>query len=220
MKFIGRVSLFCVIGLLCFSGGVYANSAYLHWFYPNKTEHTESGRKVGTEANTETDTAYTRRESLAVDSREEDIITCDTAFVIEEYDKNTDITAEHEEEIPGKYIGMDREGFVDAMYSYESSPPLEEQQRGLISVEVLAFSRSKIRIRKNYQLIEEPSEELFYLVAENHYITVYTEDMQNVYLYTDICVEELPEELQEEIIQKKPVSGESNLYHFLESYSS
>lgn len=57
-------------------------------------------------------------------------------------------------------------------------------------------------------------------MAENHYITVYAQDMQTIYLYTDIRVENLPERLQEEIIQKKMIAGESNLYHFLESYSS
>ena len=37
---------------------------------------------------------------------------------------------------------------------------------------------------------------------------------------TDILVESLPEELQKEIIQKKFVEDEGNLYDFLESYSS
>ncbi len=87
-------------------------------------------------------------------------------------------------------------------------------------MEVLVFSGERVKIRKNYQMIETPAEEIFYLVAENHYITVYREDMQTVYLYTDIRVENLPEGMQEEIIQRKLISGESTLYHFLESYSS
>lgn len=216
MKFIGRVSLFCMAGLLGFAAGIYANSAYLNLFYPNKTEE-KNFQVYTTDIGTE-DSGI--QESLPAGSSAPDVITCDTVFFIEEYDKNTDITAEHEEEIPGKYIGMDRESFVDAISSYELSPPLEEQQRGLISIEVLSFSGERIRIRKNYQIVEQPAEEIFYLVAENHYIVVYMEDMQNVYLYTDICVENLPEELQEEIIQKKLISGQGALYHFLESYSS
>ena len=38
MKFIGRISLFCVAGLLIFTAGAYANSVYLKWFYPNREE--------------------------------------------------------------------------------------------------------------------------------------------------------------------------------------
>lgn len=215
MKFIGRVSLFCIIGLLGFAAGIYANSAYLHLFYPNQRQEREPAPYTA-----EMETEEAQQESLPADSRRMDIITCDTVFAIEEYDKNTDYFTEHTEEVPGKYIGMDRESFVDAMVSYEMSPPLEEQQRGLISVDVLSFSGERVLIRKNYQTIQEPEEELFYLVAENNYITVYKEDMSNVYLYTDIRVESLPETLQEEIIQKKLVSGQGALYHFLESYSS
>lgn len=216
MKFIGRVSLFCVIGILGFAAGVYVNSSYLHLFYPNKGQE----QPYITAKETNIQSIRQGQESVAADSKSPDVITCDTVFVIEEYDKNTEMTAEHEEEIPGKYIGMDRESFVDAMEAYELSPPLAEQQRGLISVEVLSFSGSRVLIRKSYCFVSEPEETVFYLVTEDHYITVYTQDMQNVYLYTDICVEELPEELQEEIIQKKLISGEADLYHFLESYSS
>ncbi len=221
MKLIGRVSLFCIAGVSLFTAGAYANSVYLKWFYPNKEESQESREFVPyTEELKDAEDGSVIWESLPADSQSGDVITCDTVFDIEEYDRNTETTAEYEEKIPGKYIGMDRNGFIDAMSAYEMSPPLEEQQRGLISVEVLAFSQERVRIRKHYQMIESPGEEIYYLVAENHYITVYHEDMQNVYLYTDICVENLPEVLQEEIIQKKLISGESTLYHFLESYSS
>lgn len=221
MKFIGRFSLFCMIALLGFCLGAYANSVYLKWFYPNREEVREQKEFMPYAATEETEGRKAEiTDSLPAGSRQSDVITCDTVLVIEEYDKNTDITAEHEESIPGKYIGMDRENFVDAMESYALSPPLEEQQRGLLSVEVLTFSGEKVSIRKNYQILEEPAEDIFYLVAENHYITVYAQDMQTIYLYTDIRVENLPETLQEEIIQKKMIAGESNLYHFLESYSS
>jgi len=225
MKFIGRVSLFFIIGLIGFGVGIYANSTYMHLFYPNQQERKFSLYSQREEEISESEPAAREdgaqaSESLPAGSRTSDVITCDTTLIIEEYDKNTDSTAEHREEVPGKYIGMDREGFVDSMASYELSPPLEEQQRGLISVEVLSFSGQQVRVRKNYQIVEEPREELFYLVAENHYITVYTEEMDEVYLYTDIRVEDLPEELQEEIIQKKLISGQGDLYHFLESYSS
>lgn len=218
MKVIGRISLFCIAGLLGFAAGICSNAAYLHFFYPNR----EIGQEpiVRIEEIKQEDLQEKEPESIPADSKQADVITCDTVFAIEEYDKNTEMTALHEEEIPGKYIGMDRENFVDAMESYELSPPLEEQRRGLLSVEVLSFSGSKVLVRKSYQVVAEPEEEVFYLVAENHYITVYRQDMQSVYLYTDICIENLPEELQEEIIQKKLISGEADLYHFLESYSS
>lgn len=228
MKIIGRISLFCVAGLLGFAAGICSNAAYLRLFYPNRETGQEPivrieeiTRENLQEKEPESVPAENiPAESVPADSKQADVITCDTVFAIEEYDKNTEITALHEEEIPGKYIGMNREDFIDAMESYELSPPLEEQRRGLLSVEVLSFSGGKVLVRKSYQIVAEPEEEVFYLVSENHYITVYRQDMQSVYLYTDICVENLPEELQEEIIQRKLISGEADLYYFLESYSS
>lgn len=216
MKFIGRVSLFFIIGILGFAVGIYASWSYQEHFYPNKNAESRMQPYALEDDKSRTE----QTENLQVTQQPEAVITCDTAFIVEEYNKNTDTVAAHEEEIPGKYMGMDRASFVDAMCSYEMCPPLEEQKRGLVSVEVLSFAPNRVLIRKNYERKEEEPEKIFYLVAEDHYITVYTEDMQSIYLYTDINMEELPVSLQEEIIQKKLISGESSLYHFLESYSS
>lgn len=229
MKAIGKISLFFICGVVLFGSGVYAGSLCEKWFYPNKnisegaiperiseSRRSESVPEMSPYEAQESEEA----EHIQVNQKDDAIITCDTVLEIEEYDKNMDSSVIHEEAVQGKYIGMDRTEFVESMDLYAMSPPLEEQKRGLISVEVLSFSRDRICLRKDYQVVEEPSEPVFYLTAENHYVVVYEEDMQNVYLYTDILLDDLPESVQEEIIQRKLISGEGELYHFLESYSS
>lgn len=220
MRLIGRISLLCIISVLGFFAGAYANAAYLKWFYPNRLKQQEISIEENIEKTGLEEDTPGMMPSIQTSGTAKQVITCDTVLMVEEYDKNTDITVSHEEDIPGKFMGMNREAFADAMQSYALSPPLSEQKRGLISVEVMSFSRKQVVLRKTYQILEEPSEQVFYLVAEDHYITVYTQDMQEVYLYTDIKVTELPCQLQEEIIQKKLINGEDALYHFLESYSS
>lgn len=223
MKFISRVSLFCAIGILGAVLGIYGNKTYEKLFYPNRLTQQQLIQKKQSGQEQTIEKKIHSRESadgVPADTQAEAVVSCDTVFLIEEYDKNTKITATHKEKMPGKYMGMNREAFVDAMMSYEMSPPLEEQKRGLLSVEVLIFSEERVLLRKSYEMIEAREDEQFYLVAEDHYITVYMEDMQNVYLYTDIHLEDLPSGLQEEIIQRKLITGESNLFHFLESYSS
>lgn len=229
MKAVGKISLFFICGIILFGSGVYAGSLCEKWFYPNKNITQKAVPERGTELKRSEIppemTPYEAQESeevehIQVNQKDSEIITCDTVLEIEEYDKNMDSTVTHEESVQGKYIGMDRTEFVESMDLYAMSPPLEEQKRGLISVEVLSFSRERIRLRKDYQVVEEPAEPLFYLTAENHYVVVYKEDMQNVYLYTDILLEDLPVSVQEEIIQRKLISGEGELYHFLESYTS
>lgn len=49
---------------------------------------------------------------------------------------------------------------------------------------------------------------------------VYLDDQTSIYEYTNIRVEELPEELQNEIREGKRLEGKDKLYGFLENYSS
>lgn len=205
-----------MLGLAVFTAGAYANSIYLKWFYPNRLEETpfipyESQNTVREEENVSL---------VPATGGEKEAVTCDTFFSVEEYDMLTETSVLRDEPVPGKYLGMEREEFLQAMEAYEMSPPLSEQERGFVSLEVLSFSSDRISVRKNYRMETVEPEPLFFLVCEDNYITVYEEDMRTVFLYTDISVEELPFDVQEEIMQKKPVSGEGALYHFLESYSS
>ena len=50
--------------------------------------------------------------------------------------------------------------------------------------------------------------------------TEQTEQQTSIYEYTNIRVEELPEELQNEIREGKRLEGKDKLYGFLENYSS
>lgn len=72
-------------------------------------------------------------------------------------------------------------------------------------------------VRKSYEPEEDQG---FFLLNENHYVVVYNQKLTEVYMDTDILVEDLPQKLQEEIINMKFVEDEGELYNFLESYSS
>ena len=60
----------------------------------------------------------------------------------------------------------------------------------------------------------------FYLGNDEGLITVYRTDTDEVYEYTNIVIENLPKNLQEEIQRKKYILNEEELYNFLESYTS
>lgn len=72
----------------------------------------------------------------------------------------------------------------------------------------------------------EPVEEVtgetyqFVLVDNNDYVTVYSLPENVVYEYTDVIMDILPIELQEEIRQGKFLKNEEELYNFLENYTS
>ncbi len=120
--------------------------------------------------------------------------------------------------LPDRYIGMDREQFLQAMENYENAPPLSEQERGFVSLEVVSFSRERVVVRKNYRFVQPSAS--FYLAVYNNEVIVYLEDKETVYIETHIQLDSLPEQLQKQIIEMMWIENEEKLYSFLENYSS
>jgi len=58
------------------------------------------------------------------------------------------------------------------------------------------------------------------LVNNDNYVTVYQLPENEIYEYTDVIMDVLPAELQEEIRQGKYLRNEEELYNFLENYTS
>ena len=145
-----------------------------------------------------------------------DTTTCDTAYHVLVCDLTQGTEHEEIEDLPLSYIGKNRAQLMDLLDTYNESPPLEEQTKGFQGMELVAFSRTDITVRKTYET------QLFYccVVVEDDYLTVYDEKRENVILYTDIRLQDLPDQLAQEIIDGKYFKTEQDLYHFLESYSS
>ncbi len=60
----------------------------------------------------------------------------------------------------------------------------------------------------------------YVLLEEDGYVAVYHWDRKNLFSTTDISVADLPQDLQEEIREGKPIENEAQLYNFLENYTS
>lgn len=67
----------------------------------------------------------------------------DTEYVLEEADIVRGTTVETSWKIPHKYIGMNRENFLETMELYAAHPPLSEIERGFVGLEVLSFPGKK-----------------------------------------------------------------------------
>ena len=59
-----------------------------------------------------------------------------------------------------------------------------------------------------------------YILAQDGLLTVYDSERRHVILYTDISLFDLPQNVQQEILDGKEVRSEQELYNLLESYSS
>lgn len=210
MKFVKRISLFFIIPMGMYAFGFYSHMKLQEEFYPGKFRAEEVEQK----------SLEVREQPQIIPTslEEAQVICADTQYIIEEADLKKDTTVETKWKVPDKYIGMDRQQFVKEMELYQQSPSLKDQELGIVSVEVVSFSRDRVKIRKNYIFKELCTS--FYLVNEKNYVVVYSDDLKTVYMSTNILLDSLPDDLKQEIIQNKYIATEEELYNFLESYSS
>lgn len=225
MKFVKGIGLFFVYPLVLFGLGFYAGVCATHFFYPGeqKKEMMEQDLKSEELYFEEDDCMdYEKTDngnpaSLEA-SNDAETLCVETEYVLEECDIDGNTTVETTWKLPDKYVGMNREQFLEAMELYEAFPPLSEMERGFVSLEVLSFSRKRVVVQMNYRYVRPGKG--FYLAVYNNEVLVYLEDKETVFIETDIMLEQLPQKLQQDIIDMMWLESEEELYNFLETYSS
>lgn len=235
MKIVKRISLFIIYPLVMLGVGFYAGVQSTHFFYPEQYRESFPPAEPDDGQNQNV-IDLLEQEPLDVpvdygiagdaedgqDAKEvlanSETLCVDTDYILKETNILDHTEMEIVKRLPEKYIGMNREQFLTVMDIYQAFPPLSEQQRGFVGLEVLSFSRERVVVRMNYQYIQPSTS--FYLAAYDNKVWVYLEDKQTVYIETDIRVDLLPEELQQKIMQMMWVENQEELYNFLENYSS
>lgn len=208
MKFVKRISLFFIYPLSMFSLGFAANMAIMEFFYPGDEKTVIMPEEPEVEV----------KEQIQVSVSDEPVVTADTQYIVQEYDMGDTTVQENEVKAPDKFIGLDRERLAEEINNYNQNPSLTDLEKGFRYMELVSFSDKKVVVKKSYELPKE--DKGFFFMNENHYVVVYDQSLSEVYMNTDILVEDLSAELQEEIIQMKYVENEKELFNFLESYSS
>ncbi len=214
MKFVKGIGLFFIYPLTMLAIGFYAGAWTFRYFYPGAVQPDRSVQEAAPVPEPDKDM---QEEALYAASSSETLYV-GTEYVLEETDILHHTVVETTWRLPDKYVGMNREQFLAAMDIYAASPPLSEQERGFVGLEVLAFSRERVVIQMNYRYIQPSS--VFYLAAYDNKVLVYLEDRETVYIETEIRLDSLPEEMQQEVMQMLRVESEEELYGFLETYSS
>lgn len=217
MKFLKGVSLFFIYPCIMLGSGMYIGILLNNYFYPRQIQYVEVPVPMP-QATAEPVEEEPSVESVEAGAQQKEVINADTVYIIEEYDTRRDTLVETVWNIPPKYMGMDRDTFVTAMELYAASPPLSEQERGFVGLEVRSFSSSRVVVRMNYAYVEPTKS--FYLKVADNYIVVYCDDEETIYMYTSISALTLPEAVQTQVVKGMFIEDEAELYHFLETYSS
>lgn len=205
MRVVKRVSLFFLYSVIMMAVGFGGSFVLQEYFYPGKQQKHSLAEETEAEESVPLEAA----------SYERPVITADTEYLVLSYDMLSGAEEEMVEVTPDKFIGLDRQKLELELKEYAESPSLTDLEKGFSHIELLSFSPSEVVVRKSYK-----KEEGFFLLNENHYVVVYDKNLNFLYMNTGILTEELPEDLQNEVIRMKFVENESELYHFLESYSS
>lgn len=217
MKFVKRISLFFVIpmGILCI--GILCGMLVSGYFYPG--ENKVKQQEIAAVPQNSPDLEEPKDEkSVSVEAVDRLVLNSETVYVLEETDVTDGTVVESTLKLPDKYIGMSREEFLASMEIYELSPPLKEQKKGFIGLEVLSFSPEKVVVQMNYAFADAMKD--YYILVEDHYLVVYLGDKKTLYMYTEIKLEELPQNIQQQVIDGMYMENEEKLFSFLESYSS
>lgn len=235
MQILKRISLFFIYPLVMMGVGFYAGVQSTRFFYPGLYQENRSLEDQDDRQNrdmielleqepldVQTDYGIAGEPEDGEDAREvlanSETLCVDTDYVLKEINVLDHTEMEIVKRLPEKYVGMNREQFLTVMDIYKEFPPLSEQQRGFVGLEVLSFSKERVVVRMDYQYIQPSAS--FYLAAYDNKVWVYLEDKKTVYIETDIRVDSLPEDLQQKIIQMMWVENQKELYNFLENYSS
>ena len=205
MKVLKSIGLYFVYPFLTFILGIFTHIAYLNYFYPNKYAMQENSYIIEDATSTVTSVAKT-------------ITTCDTKYIIVEYNVKDNSKNEIEDSLPEKYLGMTRKNLEDALEEYRHNPTLEDIEKGFSNIQLDSFSNEEVRITKTYHPLEKASG--YYLMVLDGKIVVMEEDKETIYLTTDIYAEALSDSLKQELIVGKFIYDIEELYGFLESYTS
>ncbi len=209
MKLLKSISLFCFILFLTVLLGLvfFSIRAKRTTPIPEQTEEKRTEEHISTNNNSKQD--------LTV-STKQNVTTCDTIYEVKSYIGNDYLNAV--EELPFSFIGLTMDELLKEIERYEASPSFTDKQKGFVSIELLSFHPEKISVKKVYQ--EEEEKIIYYLKALNHELVVYRSDQKEVYMPTDLTLDMLPIEVQQEIIHTKCFNDIREVYDFLESYTS
>ncbi len=193
-----------VFAILSLGIGVTLGLAILlyHFFYPQRYVKTESGEYI----------------NIAVANQASTFpVTKETQFEIEHfYVEEQRTLTEHVGNIP-ILIGCDKAGVETYLNEYISNVSAEEKAQGLSSYQLVSYQGNTICLRKTYEL---PKHEGYYAKSFNGTIVILQGDEKTVYEYTQIPINVLPDNIQEDIQEGYYLEDDNALYNFLETYSS
>ena len=158
----------------------------------------------------------------------EELIDHDTEYVLESHNLDDDKITAKTENVPVELIGLSKKEVIDYITSHMEQ--FQEKGEEVKNISMISFSHDTLVLRKDVTDSIAISETIkkyqndnpynYYMVLEDGYLIVYKQDKTTVFLETGIHEDELDETDRAQLLQGVGVKNISELYRYLEGYTS
>ena len=158
----------------------------------------------------------------------EELIDHDTEYVLESHNLDDDKITAKTENVPVELIGLSKKEVID--YITNHMEQFQEKGEEVKNISMISFSHDTLVLRKDVTDSIAISETIkkyqndnpynYYMVLEDGYLIVYKQDKTTVFLETGIREDELDETDRAQLLQGVGVKNISELYRYLEGYTS
>lgn len=158
----------------------------------------------------------------------EELIDHDTEYVLESHNLDDDKITAKTENVPVELIGLSKKEVIDYITSHMEQ--FQEKGEEVKNISMISFSHDTLVLRKDVTDSIAISETIkkyqndnpynYYMVLEDGYLIVYKQDKTTVFLETGIREDELDETDRAQLLQGVGVKNISELYRYLEGYTS
>ncbi len=147
--------------------------------------------------------------------------------IIESYDLDSEKLTATEMKLPVEFIGLNRRDVIDFITSHKEQ--FQEKGEEIKNISMISFDCDRLVLRKEVTKAIEVSDVLapnadiqyhYYMVLEAGYLVVYKQDKTTVFLETGISRDELSTDDVRMLSDGIGVKNISELYRYLESYTS
>ena len=158
----------------------------------------------------------------------EELIDHDTEYVLESHNLDDDKITAKTENVPVELIGLSKKEVIDYITSHMEQ--FQEKGEEVKNISMISFSHDTLVLRKDVtdsiaisatiKKYQNDNPYNYYMVLEDGYLIVYKQDKTTVFLETGICEDELDETDRAQLLQGVGVKNISELYRYLEGYTS
>ena len=135
-------------------------------------------------------------EAIVADGKLQERVQASTELVEEYYDVAEATYSDNKIEMPEEYVGCTREEVVQKITEYMKDVSKEDREKGLVSMNLVSFSKDSIHIRKVY---DNKDNYQYYITVKDGYLVVYENDKETVVEVTDIVYDNLADSQKAEV---------------------